>query len=274
LARAGRITPRRREARALEALKRTNGSFDRAKLVRTPSYSWSEACMQRSDDDTLSRGRTERLLQGGDDAAAFLHKLRLIDIEARHRLDHYRSHYDPNQPRVPAGNPDGGQWTAAGAVGSGTRLAAADKPRPGRGAIIAMALKLALRAIEDYRWREKLWDLFHQKEGAVAVTTIDGEDIFGINSDSSAYTSKDDIEARKLRDILVKKYPTKFSSENLGKMPNNALFHAETTVLLKAAKRNGGTLAGRTLTVYGDSKTATIATACCPMSDWNWGIPR
>lgn len=22
--------------------------------------------------------------------------------------------YDPNQPRVPAGNPDGGQWTSAG----------------------------------------------------------------------------------------------------------------------------------------------------------------
>jgi hypothetical protein len=155
----------------------------------------------------------------------------------------------------------------------GTRLAAADKPRPGRGAIIAMALKLALRAIEDYRWREKLWDLFHQKEGAVAVTTIDGEDIFGINSDSSAYTSKDDIEARKLRDILVKKYPTKFSSENLGKMPNNALFHAETTVLLKAAKRNGGTLAGRTLTVYGDSKTCNNCDRVLPYVGLELGNP-
>jgi len=27
--------------------------------------------------------------------------------------------YDPDQPRVPAGNPDGGQWTDAGAGGSG-----------------------------------------------------------------------------------------------------------------------------------------------------------
>jgi hypothetical protein len=28
------------------------------------------------------------------------------------------SHYDPNQPRVPAGNPDGGQWTTGeGAAG-------------------------------------------------------------------------------------------------------------------------------------------------------------
>jgi hypothetical protein len=28
--------------------------------------------------------------------------------------------YDPNQPRVPAGNPDGGQWTDGG--GTGGRL--------------------------------------------------------------------------------------------------------------------------------------------------------
>ena len=27
--------------------------------------------------------------------------------------------YDPNQPRVPAGNPDGGQWTSGGGPASG-----------------------------------------------------------------------------------------------------------------------------------------------------------
>jgi hypothetical protein len=74
----------------------------------------------------------------------------------------------------------------------------------------ARALKGALRAIEAYRSREGLWDLFRQKDGAVAVMTIDGVDIFGINSDSPAYKSKDNIEARKLRDTLVKKYPTEF----------------------------------------------------------------
>ena len=31
------------------------------------------------------------------------------------------SHYDPNQPRVPAGNPDGGQWTDSGGSGGGGR---------------------------------------------------------------------------------------------------------------------------------------------------------
>jgi hypothetical protein len=30
--------------------------------------------------------------------------------------------YNPNQPRVPAGNPDGGQWTTVGGRGEATRL--------------------------------------------------------------------------------------------------------------------------------------------------------
>jgi hypothetical protein len=41
----------------------------------------------------------------------------LLDIEAKHRTAWHRSHFNPNQPRVPAGNPDGGQWTSAGGGG-------------------------------------------------------------------------------------------------------------------------------------------------------------
>jgi hypothetical protein len=34
------------------------------------------------------------------------------------RISHLlRAKYDPNQPRVPAGNPDGGRWTEAGTNG-------------------------------------------------------------------------------------------------------------------------------------------------------------
>jgi hypothetical protein len=45
--------------------------------------------------------------------------------------------YNPDQPREPAGNPDGWEWTSGGS-GTRTRLAAADKPRlgPGGGALI------------------------------------------------------------------------------------------------------------------------------------------
>jgi hypothetical protein len=219
--------------------------------------------------NALASERIERLLQGAHEAIALPHRLRLIDLEARHRLAQYRSHYNPNQPRVPAGHPDGGQWTATG----GTRLAAADKPPPGRGGIIAIVLQLALRAIEAYREKERLWDLFGNKEGAVAVTTIDGKDIFGANSRSRAYTSDDFAAARKLRDTLVRKYPKKLSDENLGKMPNNALFHAETTVLLRAAERAGGTLAGRTLTIYGDTDTCNNCEIVLPYVGLELGNP-
>jgi hypothetical protein len=61
-----------------------------------------------------------RLLRGAHNAAAFRHKLALIDIEGEHRLAIYRSHFNPNQPRVPAGHSDGGQWTSEGAVSVGS----------------------------------------------------------------------------------------------------------------------------------------------------------
>src|SRR5215467_11776523 len=65
---------------------------------------------------------TDHLLPGASDPAALLHRLRLINIEANHRLAWYRSHFNPDQPRVPAGHPDGGQWTRADAAGSDHRV--------------------------------------------------------------------------------------------------------------------------------------------------------
>jgi len=31
---------------------------------------------------------------------------------------HRKANFDPNQPRVPRGNPDGGQWTGEGGMGT------------------------------------------------------------------------------------------------------------------------------------------------------------
>jgi hypothetical protein len=232
---------------------------------------WSSNNSFDSDvSNALASGRIERLLQGANEAIALPHRLRLIDLEARHRLAQYRSHYNPNQPRVPAGHADGGQWTATG----GTRLAAADKPRLGGRGIIAIGLRLALWAIEAYRERERLWDLLGNKErSAIAVTTVDGEDIFGASSKSRVYTSADFVAAKKLRDTLARKYPTEFSAENLGQAPNNALFHAETTVLLRAAKQAGGTLAGRTLTIYGDTRVCRNCKQVLPYVGLELGNP-
>jgi hypothetical protein len=36
------------------------------------------------------------------------------DLMAQARSEGAVREYDPNQPRVPAGNPDGGQWTTEG----------------------------------------------------------------------------------------------------------------------------------------------------------------
>jgi hypothetical protein len=77
--------------------------------------------------DELSHARLERLLRGAHDAALLGHRLAMLNIEAKHRLAQYHSHYDPNQPRVPAGHPDGGQWTSAGGTtGSGTSQVLSD----------------------------------------------------------------------------------------------------------------------------------------------------
>jgi hypothetical protein len=74
-----------------------------------------------SEPDENARARLERLLLGAKSAAAFGHRLRLLDIETEHRAAWQRSHFNTNQPRVPAGNPDGGQWTSAGGGGSDPR---------------------------------------------------------------------------------------------------------------------------------------------------------
>ena len=65
----------------------------------------------------------------------------------------------------------------------------------------------------------------------------------------------DYAEARRLRAIIVRRYPHSAGGRTLGQMPLNALFHAETNILLRAARENGGSLAGRTLEVFVDGKT-------------------
>src|SRR5215831_5638791 len=115
----------------------------------------------RASDDP-SGAHVQRLLQGASDAALLGHKLRMLDIEAAHRLAWHHSHFNPDQPRVPAGHSDGGQWTRAGS-NSGIQLAAAEKP--GLGALLAAALHLAMLTIEAYRSSKGLKDLFDRKIG-------------------------------------------------------------------------------------------------------------
>src|SRR5262249_45264882 len=84
--------------------------------------------IQSSSDgsDTAARARTERLLRGANDVAALRHRLPFENAPAPHPL---APHYNPDQPRVPKGNPDGGEWTSTGS--SGVRPAALDRKSEG-----------------------------------------------------------------------------------------------------------------------------------------------
>lgn len=219
----------------------------------------------------MSPSRGERLLLDAQRARGLVHRLALIDAEAQHRLAQHRCHFDPNQPRVPAGNPEGGQWTPTGASRIGPQLAAGGK-HLGLHLLLAIAAKLAKRLIDDCRARNRT-DLFGPEPGAVVVTRIDGEDVFGPSSGAGGYTSEDRAAAEMLRAELVKKYPEVFRRGNLGQMPKNALFHGETTALLRAADKRGGTLAGQTLTVFTDRRLCDNCEIVLPYVGLELGNP-
>src|SRR5262249_19838174 len=146
--------------------------------------------------------------------------------------------YDPTEPRVPAGNPDGGQWTSTGGI-AGVRVATG--PTFWREFLREIVREIAKEAIEDYRKRE-VDDLAGETDDTVALTILDGIEVLGVNSTSRPYTPEDYARALRLRDDLIRKNPDVMKQKNVGQKPNDAVFHAETTLLLRAAERNGGTL--------------------------------
>lgn len=178
-----------------------------------------------------------------------------------------RGGYDPNQPRVPAGHSDGGEWTDDDRWSNGRwstdrrdgqrgalQLAAGEPPPfdPRR-----FALWLARKAIEAVLRELAKWDLFGHHDPdkvTVAVTTMDGEVITGTSSDYGDWHPIDHFEARALRSTIMRKYPH-LARQNSGQIPLDALFHAETNLLLRAARRNGRSLAGKSLDIFVDNET-------------------
>src|SRR5258708_32622091 len=116
-----------------------------------------------NSSDEIAQAGTQSLLRDSMNAAAFSHKLALLDIEAQHRLALHRSYVNRDQPRVPAGHSDGGQWTSSGGA-TGIRVAAAGESGRGLGGAIAAALlQLAMSVIEAHRSDQGLWDLLRDK---------------------------------------------------------------------------------------------------------------
>jgi hypothetical protein len=116
--------------------------------------------------------------------------------------------------------------------------------------------------IDAYRTINNAPDLFGrpswpQDKGTVAVGKIDGQVYFGVNSDAPGYSGTDWNRARMTRDDLIQKYPDTMERTNIGWAPNDALFHAESTILLRAAKDNGGSLANRSMEIYVDREVCS-----------------
>jgi hypothetical protein len=190
----------------------------------------------RASDYFSPESRMDRLLRNAREAHRFWREFE--KRSAQYRIHSRGSHYNPDQPRVPAGHPDGGQWTSTG--GSGTRLAAKEGKGPGGGIRGPIIVKFFQELIDAFRRENGPWDLFGHQRGAVTVTTFNGKHIFGSNSKSPTYTRADRADAERLRRILIQKYPNLMRSDNIGQKPNDALFHAEATVLFRAARENGG----------------------------------
>src|SRR5262249_37435967 len=119
---------------------------------------------------------------GARSAGGVGHWVGLVNMEASHRLALYRSHFNPDQPRVPAGQPDGGQWTRTEAAGSDHRVLSDVAPEndwkpgaqyaqsrgrgsggrgtpvePGQAARLALAQARALDAIARVRELDRNW---------------------------------------------------------------------------------------------------------------------
>lgn len=257
-----------------------------------------------------------------------------------------KANFDPNQPRVPAGNPDGGQWTGTGGGGgtSGTSdgRVAQIPPRRGRrraGDAEATRAQLIRRDVSQARAREAIrqvneidpnWkprasatrpnsiqgqiataegelreaetrlrelarlpadsviDAFRRQQGldllgepvwsseqnTVAMCKFDGGVSLGVNSDAPrGYTEHDRFEATQLRTTLIEKHPHVMSTDNVGKIPNDSLFHAETTCLLRAARANGGTLEGQTVELYVDRPVCRSCLKVLPFTGLELGNP-
>jgi len=176
----------------------------------------------------------------------------------------HRGSYDPNQPRVPAGHSDGGQWTdddrwpdRRARLPGALQLAAAAERLPRN--LREVPLYLARKAIEAIYRELASWDLFgHQNpdEVTVAVTTIDGRrDIHGTSSRYGDWRTIDHVEVRRLRTVILRRNPHLAKGPGITEIPLDAFYHAETNLLLRAARENGGSLAGQTFDVFVDNET-------------------
>jgi hypothetical protein len=160
-----------------------------------------------------------------------------------------------------------------GTRGYDDRLAAWDKPSLGRTAMLGIMARAAEKVVQLYRSENLLLDLFGQRDGAVALTTIDDKNIFGSNSTSPTYADADRKAAKDLRDKLVAKYPDAMRADNVGYTPNNALFHARQMFCCEQPRRMAALWRAALWTSMSTGNCARTAKGWYLSWGWNWVIP-
>ncbi|MBL8565370.1 MAG: hypothetical protein JNM89_06610 [Hyphomicrobiaceae bacterium] len=112
-----------------------------------------------------------------------------------------------------------------------------------------------------------------KSDGTVAYLEVDGQGVFGVNSNAPGYTVRDEAMARDMRARLIERYPDIMNTGRVSYKPNDALFHAEANALLRAAEPYGGTLAGRTLEMRVDRPLCPSCDAVLPHLGTQIGNP-
>jgi hypothetical protein len=118
------------------------------------------------------------------------------------------------------------------------------------------------------------WDVPNGK-GTIAVGTIDNDErtIIGVNSRAPGYTNEDRATANAMRENLLISDADVLRTDNTGYKPNDALYHAEATALMRAARMNGGTLYGRTLDFFVDREMCPSCDKVLPLIAREYGYP-
>jgi hypothetical protein len=234
---------------------------DSARWMRPKSYMAKPAAFAADASTDAAAAKTER---------AELLAVKALAAELRFyvALRRFTRKYREDQPRD-----DHGRWVYDGGRRSRVRLAAGEKPTLGPEAFAAIGLEVAKRAIEGFRKTNNLMDLFGSRIGTVSYTEFKGQIIYGSNSTSPTYTISDRREAERLRDVLMEKYPDVMETDDIGRRPNDALFHAEANALTRAARANSGTLAGQTITIHSDRPLCPSCSTVLPYVGQELGNP-
>src|SRR4051794_20776666 len=94
----------------------------------------AEAARRAQEAESAEQQAFERELAALRDANAQA-RITMADVKFEFARRALGSKYSQNQPRVPAGSPDGGQWTSGGGVGDSLQVSVTD-PRDSAGLVI------------------------------------------------------------------------------------------------------------------------------------------